>query len=228
MTRIPKTWLGEEIKGSLEKVLSEPHSQVARPISPTNAPNLDGYIYVPSTGLYVAKERTHFNKNWSQAHQLLESENSFMLNMYEFVEFLKHLKENPNQENNSIYESITAVRSPYRGEWIDAKFDSNGNVRYEAKHKTQEKGILTTVEPLQKYLAQNKTPGISLDEWINNHTQQGLPKPKIKNGDLWYWAPINDYVAGFEADSDWAGLDCVWNPDSTNAGLGVRAAKIKV
>ncbi|MEK6974568.1 MAG: hypothetical protein AABW41_05015, partial [Nanoarchaeota archaeon] len=139
MRKIPDKWLGEEIKGSLEKVLSEPQTQVARPVIPVNIPNLNGFIYVPSTKLYVAKERNHFNENWNLAHESLKQEDSFMMNMYQFVEFLKHLKfVEPNDENLAIYESITAVRDPYRGEWIDAKFDSNGNVRYEAKHKTQE------------------------------------------------------------------------------------------
>ena len=231
MTRIPKTWLGEEIKGSLEKVLSEPQSQVARPINPVNAPNLDGYIYIPSTGLYVAKERTHFNENWTQCNESLKQEGQglFMMNMYEFVEFLKHLKENPNQENNSIYESITAVRSPYRGEWIDARFNQKQKKMVIDYHKLDPIGNRELVhEALVDYLDENKTPGIDLEEWINNSTTQGFPRKDSLRGDLYYYAPVNGRVARFDADSDGARLKYDRNPDCTDAGLGVRAAKIKV
>ena len=152
-----------------------------------------------------------------------------MLNMYQFVEFLKYLKENPNQENKEIYEDITEVRDPYRAEWIDAKFSKEGRklmINYHKLDRTTNYSEVT--EPLQDCLTVDREPGISLDEWINNHNNQGLPKPNISKGDLYYWHPRNDYVARFGASSGGADLNCVRDPGYSNSRLGVRAAKISV
>lgn len=70
MTKLPDKLFGREVKGSLERVLREPDN-VVRPINPNiTAPNLDGFVYVPSINLYVAKQRTHLNESWSQCHEI--------------------------------------------------------------------------------------------------------------------------------------------------------------
>jgi hypothetical protein len=88
--------MGKPIAGSLERVLATngnptnpPNPQVQPPV---NAPNLSGYIYVPSINLYIAKERTLQGKNWFDAHKELQSQNQRMLIIPEFIEFLKYVK----------------------------------------------------------------------------------------------------------------------------------------
>ena len=74
----------------------------------------------------------------------------------------------------------------------------------------------------------NKTPGISLEDYLNNcHTTQGLPNKKVKSGDLYYWYPRSDNnsVAWFFAVSDWASLGCGRFPSVRDSGLGVYAVK---
>jgi hypothetical protein len=70
----------------------------------------------------------------------------------------------------------------------------------------------------------DKTPGISLDDYINNNfTDQGLPNKNVKSGDLYYWNPRSDNnsVARFGVGSDGAGLDCDGGPSGTDSSLGV-------
>ena len=80
--------------------------------------NKDAFIYVPSINLYVAKERTHLNKNWKDCWTELKNQNYQMLKINEFREFLKYTKEN----HKDIYDEITEVRNPWRAEWLDANF----------------------------------------------------------------------------------------------------------
>ena len=75
---------------------------------------------------------------------------------------------------------------------------------------------------------EDKKPGISLDDWLDNPTAQGLPKPDAKDGSLYFWHARADAVARFYAGSDWAGLNCNGDPSYRNSDLGVRRVKAKV
>ena len=52
---------------------------------------------------------------------------------------------------------------------------------------------------------------------------QGLPPKNVNSGNLYYWYPRADRVAGFWAGAVRADLDCGWDPRNSDAGLGVRA-----
>jgi len=121
-------------------------------------------------------------------------------------------------------------------EWLDADFkvkdkklyinynhvlDSNGNLIYKNS------------EVLDKAtLMEDKTPGISLEDYLtNNNTKQGLPSKNVKSGDFYYWFPgdDNNSVARFDADSGGAGLDGDRDPSSVrDSSLGVFAVKDKL
>ena len=184
------------------------------------------------------------NINWEQALKLNNGLNNFTLNPKLFAEFLKLLKTGraldgkKNQVNSNeleqILNEIIEVRNPWRAEWLDNKYSKQGGVLGIGSklsvtyHKFDSSGKLVEVtEPLDAdTLMQNKTPGISLDDWLNNPNFQGLPKANVQDGSLYYWQPIEGKVAGFGAVADWAGLGCDGDPDSSNGVLGVRAAKI--
>ena len=67
---------------------------------PATVPSMPGFIYIPSIKLQIAEQRTHQNKNWYECHNALAEENSRMLTIPEFIEFLKHVK----TERPEIYE----------------------------------------------------------------------------------------------------------------------------
>jgi len=193
--------------------------------------NLDNFIYVPEIKLYVAKERTLQNKNWFESHKELQENGERMLIIPEFVEFLKYLKSSNNQEDLEIYKDITEVRSPWRAEWLDADFKTKGEDLYiHYNHKIDENKSLVpqNSEVLGKNtLMKNKTPGISLENWLENPTKQGLPSKKTSSGNLSYWNPRSDNnsVARFDADDVRAFLDCDGYPSDGFSYLGVRAVR---
>ncbi len=185
-----------------------------------------GMIYVPSIKLNFAKQRTHLNLNWYNAHKAVLSEGHRIPTIPEFIEFLKYLRDNPSEENTLIYDDITQVKDPWRANWLDADFKfKHKKLFINYNHILDSKGNLKpkNSEPLEDCLMKNKTSGISLDSWINNSTKQGLPKLNILNGNLYYWCPMkdNNSVAGFSACSDWAYLYCDRWPQGSYSSLGV-------
>ena len=189
--------------------------------------NKDAFIYVPSINLYVAKEKIHLNKNWKDCWTELKNQNYQMSKINEFREFLKYLISIPtNQEYQNIYNEFTEVRNPWRAEWLDANFKVENKGVYILTENESKK------EKLEECLMSNKTPGISLEDWINgkNITSQGLPNKNISSGSLYYYYPRSDNnsVARFYADSGWAFLDCNWFPSGTVSSLGVRPCKAEL
>lgn len=225
------TYQGKKVEGSYERYLEESKGkkEIIKPeikIPSTGFDNGD-YIFMPQRKLYVAKQRSHLDKTWYQAHQALQDEDARMLTIREFVDFLNILR-NGNDEFKKIYSDITEVRDPYRAEWLDAKFSSRGilNKTYSITyHKINSNGNLEEVtEPLlDNYIANDKK--VDLGDWLQKATIQGLPSLNTNEGSLYYWSPVNGRVARFGADSDGALLNCGGNPGDSNSSLGVRAAR---
>jgi hypothetical protein len=223
----------ESVKGKTPKVNKEKGSNLEKKtgesqiVNPTNSNiNLNDYIHVPSLNLYFAKERILQGKNWYDCHKDLQANNQRMPTIPEFIEFLKYAKDN----FQDIYKDITEVKDPWRAEWLDADFKTKGKDLYiNYNHILDSKGNLVpkNSDIIDKNtLMTDKTPGISLDDYINNNfTNQGLPNKKVKSGDLYYWFPRSDdnSVAGFYASSGRAYLYCYRNPSYAISSLGVRA-----
>lgn len=88
---------------------------------------------------------------------------------------------------------------------------------------------------LEEWLEYSKTTGISLDDWLNNSTKQGLPRKDISSGNLQYHSPT-DYsykypkedefdhgVASFFTDSKSINLCCQGDPSLSGRIIGIRA-----
>jgi hypothetical protein len=234
---IPKTFMGipvndETMKKVLERTPINPPA-VSPPVNP-NAPVANGYIYVPSIGLYVAKQRVLQGKNWNDCKNGLHANGERMPTIPEFVEFIKYLRANPSgikdanqSEVASMLDEVLTVRNPYRAEWLDADFKVKGKKLYVNYNVFENGKIVQKTEALERCLMTDKQPGIDLDSWLNNPTKQGLPKEDIANGTIWYWFPRDDNnsVAWFVANSNGADLDCGGDPAVAVAGLGVRAIR---
>jgi hypothetical protein len=155
-----------------------------------------------------------------------------MLIIPEFIEFLKYLKSSNNQEYLEIYKDITKVKSPWRAVWLDANFEvKNNELIINYNHILDENGALVAHDSEvldKKTLMSNKTPGISLDNFLeSNHTSQGLPNQNVKLGDLYYWYPRseNNSIARFGAGVGRAFLSCDGSPSGRGSVLGVRAVR---
>ena len=196
----------------------------------------------------VSMERSHFNKNWDDAHQALIAEGAYMLTIRQFVDFLSLLRSGNAFDGRGqsidasklikIYNEITEVRGPWRSEWLDAKFAIDSKGIFGLKGKTRvikynyindAGSLVTAVEPLSNdTLLEDKTPGIDISQWLSTADPYGLPTKLISRGQLYYWYPKDKRVAGFNADSDGAYLSCGRNPTISDPRLGVRAARKKV
>ena len=194
------------------------------------------YILLEATSQYpdtlVSTTTTYHNNTWHKTHELLQANNQHMPTIKQFADFLRLLKSGrafdgdgqrvSPQTLEHIFNEITEVRDPWRAEWLDADFKViNTILHINYNHNGQQPN---NSEPLQSYLQQDKTPGIDLEHWINNPTQQGLPSTNTRDGTLHYWAPMtdNNSVARFYAYSDRAYLSCNRFPRFSDSSLGVR------
>ena len=137
----------------------------------------------------------------------------------EFRQTLKYFKDSKNSELLNLYKEITEVRDPWRANHLDAYFEERKGEMYVLT------GNKAKAEKLESCLMDDKTPGINMESWLEgkNVTNQGTPKTRMGNGDLWYWYPREGRVARFGVDSGRAVLDCDGNPDYADPVLGVYA-----
>ena len=243
--KIPTHFRGVPVKGAIERALApKPEEQQPQPTPlPTRnqqTQNPEQYILLPENtspeplqhpNLLIAQELSYKNQNWQSCYDSLQKEDSFMLPPWLFIEFLNHLKSGntldgdqnqiPQQRIDQILDSILTIKSPYRAEWLNAQFEDEN-----ITHLRFTPQLTQISEPLEDCLMQDKIPGINLDSWLQNPTLQGLPQQNIQDGDLYFWHPRNNCVAGFFADSLGVSLDCYGYPSFALAGLGVRVAKI--
>ncbi|MDP4012262.1 MAG: hypothetical protein Q8R00_01510 [Candidatus Nanoarchaeia archaeon] len=231
----PKRFFGRDPKENLKKVLASLDSKKETP-EPQPKPKIiipegldkEDYIYLPSRNLYIAKQKTHFNKNWYQSHESLHKEDARMLTIPEFLDFLEALK-NGNDEFKNIYNEITEKRDPWRAEHLDAYFTNNNGLKISYNHRIiNGKLVPQNTESLDSCVMEECYADLS------SLNKQGLPAKKsrlqkYKQGDnVYFWHPIDEAVAGFDAGSDWVGLFCGWNPRGSGSDLGVRQAREKI
>ena len=198
-----------------------------------SVPDKKRFIYVPSIGLYVAKQRTHTGLKWDDCHKQLHLENLHMPTIPQFIGFINYLKGDyqkigikEKQEAEQILDDILTVRSPWRVEYLDAFFKQRGKDLYiHYNHRTVNGELKPqNSEKLESCLMDDKLPGIDLDYWLNNHTKQGLPLSNTQNGNFYYGYPLNGCVARFGAIMVGADLECNVNLGESYASLGVFAS----
>ena len=204
-------------------------SNPVQPVASANAPNINDFEYIPTAGIYFAKRRTHLGKNWNKTHQLLSQQKIVIPNVgertlrmptiEEFRRALAYFKNSQNSELLQLYNEITEVRNSWRGNWLDAYFEKKKDGLY----------LLTSnkikSEKLETCLMENKTPGISLEQWIDrkNVTRQGIPSENIKIDDngLWYSHPVDGRIARFYVGYLNSDIKCDRGPSPGSSNLGV-------
>ena len=249
--KIPTSFMGKDGQEELEKILAENEIKPQEKeiiIPSTNIKNPENYIILDGrkhgsyeySDMLVSKQKTHFDKNWTEQHNLLYQEQAQMLSIRQFVDFLSLLKSGKafdgrgnkidSNELESILEDIIAVKKPFRAEYLDADFKVINKVLHINYEHTLKNGILTPKysEPLADCLMESKI--INFNDWLANANYQGLPVKNVESGKLYYYKPGEDdnSVAWFDADSGRAGLSCGRNPSDTYSSLGVRPCVQKI
>lgn len=245
---IPKTWMGEDIEGSIERVLSsqpassEKETQREKSVFEMNEPK--SYILVPQFDIAVALRETHLNKNMYESLDALAQEGLKMPSSAQFMTHFMNVREAATGSRQLLYADGTSVgddvtkdlwnylsskdRSPWGGKvcwtWLNARF-TQGNIETDLEVKADANG--------KKYL-EGKSE--SLEGFVNNNglaslafNSQGLPESSSsvnsyqQGENIHFWKPVDNRVARFDADSGSAGLDCDGGPDDRSASLGVFA-----
>ena len=189
----------------------------------------------------ISTDKFFHNNNWFDMHRLLQLGNRFMPTLLESNQFdqlvyngidKKHFKVHysdgtqvPIEELRRIFNERYEVRSPWRAEYLDAKFKQREDGLYLlTNHIVQQNGSLKpqTEELLEDTLMKYRSPGINLKEWIKDPNKHGLPKSNISRGSLYYMCPEDEKVAGLDAEFAGFGLYCNWFPSGSYGGLGAR------
>jgi hypothetical protein len=175
------------------------------PAPETKEPELvksaEGFIYVPSIKIHVCKKTIGPIGDWEQTHRDLARKHVFMPTIYQFKEFIKYLKrEHENgDESQAILDDILLPTIDWKAEWLDAKFvERDGEMHIQYDHSFTQNGIDRRTEKLEDYLTENGR--ISLDDWLDNSNKHGLPRPGSDNGkvrEISYIAPAENSTAKF-------------------------------
>ncbi len=183
---------------------------------------------IAETGLGLDGSKYIGNINWEQAMKLTLKSGFKPLSPWEFREFLLYLSKN----NITMFEDFTKQTEPYRGVWIDAKFEKGQDelLYLLSNHELDSSGNLIPAykeKLVANTLMKDKDPGINLMDWLKkNYTPQGLVSKHVAEGSLNSWYPRNGAVAWFVAGSGGVGFYCIWDPGSSDSGLGVAVQNI--
>jgi hypothetical protein len=106
-----------------------------------------------------------------------------------------------------IRNDIFGVKSPWRGEGLNASFKFENNIYYleKAIGLNKDKNLIYTREKLlEDFLKEDRTLGINLSNLLKTANNQGLPTIKTEAGNLFYFAPdkTNNSCAGLDAVED--------------------------
>ena len=123
--------------------------------------------------------------------------------------------------------------SPGRAEWIDAEFKASGSERYILfKHNflTKKGDLIGKKERIEEDTLMKGHFGdfseISFDDWVKNHTRQGLPRANVKRGDFSYTNPREDTsVIRMFANSGGTGLFFSSSKSLRAPSLGIRSCE---
>jgi hypothetical protein len=248
----PVTFLGINGAEALKRKLEEKEEGYSKPtITPATIQNPNDYILLEGRqhgvssfpnysypDICVAMDKSYHGKKWNECHEELSKDSSFMLSIRQYIDFINLLrsgkvynaagKQVEKQKLDSILDEILTARNPWRAEWLDARFLNKQKQQYITYGRfSQSGGIKEVTEELDgDTLMEDKQ--ISLEDWLENPTRQGLPREDVKPGSLYYWHQRVNSVARFFADAVGAGLDCYGVPRGSDSALGVRRAKIRI
>jgi hypothetical protein len=221
---LPDKVFGKQIKGAVDRVLSKQNKETKEVKQPTNMPDLEGFIYIPEVKLYFTDSKILTGLTWPKTQDELKNKKIAMPTPFQFRAFLKYLRDSKDTKYQDLFKEITEVREPWRSCWINAKFEQRQGGLYMISEDVLDKGAYKNIEQkLDDCLMEDKLPGIDLNSWLDSDSKHGLPKSKIKSGNLYYWSPRAGSVARFLAHSGRALLSCCRYPDNSASALGVFA-----
>lgn len=224
-------------KGSnLEKKTGE--TQIVNPSSivvPANIVSSD-YIQIPGQDFIIAIGETDFNLNYEGANKAVLKRGLAVPTTNQFMAFHNYIID-CYKNNKSIFDSAgnslsKKVKDDLYNQltsncwsWLNGKFNLSNN-----KNKIElitgldfKNNLITKEEPLETCLIKDcyvdftKLNKNGIPDINSKHSNQNY----VKGENIYYWAPVNERVAGFGAGSVRAYLGCCGLPSDTFSALGV-------
>ncbi|MBU1129648.1 MAG: hypothetical protein KJ949_03395 [Nanoarchaeota archaeon] len=178
--------------------------------------------YVPSIGLWVAKEKILFGRVsfYNAQKKLYYSNNQKIPTIPEFREFLKYTKENDKE----VYNKIIYGRSS-GPEFLDAKFKKEEGKWIVYFHNFDEKGkIVEKFEELDENTLMDEREQISLDNLLEYPTKQGLPTNRVPRGvgsSSVYYTPPQDFGGSSALNYCLGGINYPWVNNGNSKALSL-------
>lgn len=148
--KIPDTFMGKPIQGSMEKLLESQENRQESSQSPQRLElsqniNRSDYIKIPNTSILISKREIHKGKNWEETHYALAQDGLFMPSPAIFMDYFLKVKEAAEgklslkdaegnslsrQESSELWDYISSTdRAKFNGKlcwtWLDARFVRN-------------------------------------------------------------------------------------------------------
>lgn len=239
--KLPKTWMGKDGKEEYERIVNS--KDIEKPIKQVSFnENIikSDYIQIPNQNFAIAIAETDFNLNYVEANKSVLNRGLFVPCADEFMIFHNHILDcyknkkpifdaagNPAPESTKkdLYSQLTSKCWI----WLNGQFHLSGNKRTIEKiiGLDANNNLLTKEEPLEECLMEDcyiDFRGLNRQGLALNNSRY-LGQKYVKGGNIFFYYPRNNSVAGFGADSGRAGLYCSGDPSYGSSGLGVRAVR---
>ena len=209
--------------------------------------NPKNYILVPEKNVVIAIRQEYNGLNWEDAIKTISRDRLKLPRIDEFMQHFLNLKEAANGRKGLVYADGSPVtkeqamvnwnyvssrdRSPYSNQafwtWMDAQFkETSKGLELHTDHKVDSRNAIRSNSGTKlgnDYLGSNDFADIP------PFNPQGLPKVKstdsqyVQGKNIYFWKPVKDKVAGFNAGSYWTGLNCGRDASFVGSHLGVLA-----
>ncbi len=235
MKNLPDKVFGIDHKKAYEEFLKNPdNSKQPKPLTTNQDSKLEGFIYVPSINLHIAKERSLLGKSWEQTIDEIynkgieiQGKRAQMPTPFQFMGYINGLlAENiPDLQDSERIRILNDIlkTGKYRGAHLNARFiEGTGfnDLNIETATFDASGKLIRSSEPLETCLSSNCWAD------INSKNSQGLfassHGSNYEQGkNVYFWKPVKGSVAWFGAGSGRAYLGCDRDSDYADAGLGV-------
>jgi len=194
------------------------------------------YICIPNTEDYITKSLIAKGYNYHDQTKLVHGNGALILTLNDSLildstlisgiseKYLVYDGNGNNIESEELSLILDNRHAPIgncRGENLDALFNK-GKISF---YKLENGEFISVSESLhENTLMVDK--GINLVDFVmnkNSHTSQGLPAQDIRKGDFPYYYPREGKIAGLNASTVGAVLDCDKGPHNSYGSVGVRA-----
>jgi len=223
-----------------KRIQEQNQSPIAEPVSFDSSMVSSDYVQIPNQDFVTAIAETDFNFNYEETHKSVLKRGLFVPTPKKFMTFHNHIIDcyknrkpifdaSGNPISNKIKQDLYKQLTSNCWTWLNGKFNILPNKKtIEYIDGLNANGdLLTRIENLEDYLMENcyvdftklNKQGLALPN--SNHSNQDY----IKGQNIYFYFPVNNCVAWFDADSDGADLGCVRDASSRGPSLGVRAVK---